>query len=477
MLRRLTFLTVFPLVSFAGSDEIFTGEGTSYTLGQVSSGNCNFMYDPGVGENYAALNNEQWESTHNCGRCAQVSCDDPRCSDTTSTEIVYLVDRCPECKAGDLDLSPTVFKKLTGSDPSRYKIKWSFAACPVQGNIKYCTKTGSSNAWLAIQPANFATGIASVKIANQDVTMVDSCYYYLLVKGSNVEMSAVNVELTSTTGETITEKVNLTVNACIDGMLNFGSSTQQEQVEQVSLPPAAPPTPPAAPSTPPAAAPAPYAAPAPDAAPASPAAAPTPPAATPMPPANPEMFNFDNSKGLDSKAGIVWPVDQSGTNSDLSTLRFGLDQKPLPETRPRFNLLDREKFNAGKVTTISDATQTDQSDTNYNAGEVIVPVDDKSDVSILKSDQSTVETAEQNDGDTPEQIYTKSAAKSSGTSPIIIALIVLAVVGVIALGAIVFAVKKKQLEDKRIDRDEAMIRAFDSFSSPVEINTTNIARI
>ncbi|KAL7681836.1 hypothetical protein Plhal304r1_c054g0139721 [Plasmopara halstedii] len=60
MLRRLTFLTVFPLVSFAGSDEIFTGEGTSYTLGQVSSGNCNFMYDPGVGENYAALNNEQW---------------------------------------------------------------------------------------------------------------------------------------------------------------------------------------------------------------------------------------------------------------------------------------------------------------------------------------------------------------------------------------------------------------------------------
>ncbi|KAG1705411.1 hypothetical protein DVH05_004340 [Phytophthora capsici] len=152
MFRQLSVLaTVIPVMTLAGGDSYFTGDATSYTLGQVSAGNCNFMYDPGVGDNYAALSSEQWDSTLNCGRCAEVSCADSRCSDTTSTQIVYFVDRCPECKEGDLDLSPTVFKTLTGSDPSRYSIKWKFVDCPVSGNIQYCTKSGSSSSWLALK--------------------------------------------------------------------------------------------------------------------------------------------------------------------------------------------------------------------------------------------------------------------------------------------------------------------------------------
>eukprot|EP00644_Phytophthora_capsici_P002701 jgi/Phyca11/105991/e_gw1.11.255.1 len=221
MFRQLSVLATGIPMALAGGDSYFTGDATSYTLGQVSAGNCNFMYDPGVGDNYAALSSEQWDSTLNCGRCAEVSCADSRCSDTTSTQTVYFVDKCPECKEGDLDLSPTVFKTLTGSDPSRYSIKWKFVDCPVSGNIQYCTKSGSSSSWLAVQPANFANGVASVQIANQDVTMVDSCYYFLLNGGSNVDISAVDIQLTSISGETITETLSLTSDKCTEGTSNF----------------------------------------------------------------------------------------------------------------------------------------------------------------------------------------------------------------------------------------------------------------
>ncbi|EGZ14549.1 hypothetical protein PHYSODRAFT_509048 [Phytophthora sojae] len=382
--RQIALLSAaLPAMALAGGDTYFAGEGTSYTLGQVSAGNCNFMYDPGVGDYYAALNSEQWDSTLNCGRCAEVSCADSRCSDTSSTVTVFIVDKCPECSQGDLDLSPTVFKQLTGSDPSRYSIRWKFVDCPVSGNVQYCTKSGSSSSWLAVQPANFANGVASMKIANQDVTMVDSCYYFLLNGGSNVDMSAVDIELTSISGETITETLSLTADKCTDGTASQ-SQTQQQQ-------------------------------------------------------------------------------------SDVSTY-----------------------FNS--LTTNS----TSGSDNDYNAGKVTAATESSSDVSILQSSeadfgktsstkQSDSDSTQQQDdsdsaaqktgSDDTKQANTKSEATSAGTSPVIVTLLVLAVVGCIALAAVAYVTKKKKLNDKRMERDAAMIRSFDTLCSPVHINETNIAAI
>eukprot|EP00644_Phytophthora_capsici_P002683 jgi/Phyca11/563328/estExt2_Genewise1.C_PHYCAscaffold_110687 len=215
-----------PVMALAGGDTYFTGDGTSYTLGQVSAGNCNFMYDPGVGDNYAALNNEQWDSTLNCGRCAEVSCADSRCSDTTSTQTVYIVDRCPECKEGDLDLSPTVFKTLTGSDPSRYSIKWKFFVdCPVSNNVQYCLKTGSSEFWVAVQPANFVSGVQSLSINGQETSVIDSAYYFLIDgSGESVaDLSSVSISLTGVNGEVLEETLSLTADECTEGNKQFSS--------------------------------------------------------------------------------------------------------------------------------------------------------------------------------------------------------------------------------------------------------------
>ncbi|ETI32000.1 hypothetical protein L917_20229 [Phytophthora nicotianae] len=443
-LRQISLLSaVMPAMALAGGDTYFTGDGTSYTLGQVSAGNCNFMYDPGVGDNYAALNNEQWDSTHNCGRCAEVSCDDARCSDTTSTQVVYIVDRCPECKQGDLDLSPTVFKTLTGSDPSRYTIKWKFVDCPVSGNIEYCTKSGSSSSWLAIQPANFANGVASMKIANQDVTMVDSCYYYLLNGGSNVDMSAVSVELTSFSGETVTETLSLTADNCTEGTSNFGASTTQQSSTQQSSTSQTAPAPTTAPTVAPTTAP-----------PTTPAPVPTTAAPTATT-ATPTSYSSSSSSQTQTQQTSYTFTSSSASQS----------QTQQSEVSNYFNRLTNSS-----------------SSTTYKAGKVTAADESGSDVSILQSSEAGVEktsSVQQQDDETDDtkQASTKSAAKSSGTSPVVVALIVLAVVGGIALAAVAYVVKKKKLDDKRIDRDEAMIRSFDTFSSPVEINATNIAKI
>ncbi|KAE8965800.1 hypothetical protein PR003_g23426 [Phytophthora rubi] len=431
--RQIALLSAaLPTMALAGGDTYFTGDGTSYTLGQVSAGNCNFMYDPGVGDYYAALNSEQWDSTLNCGRCAEVSCDDSRCSDTSSTVTVYIVDKCPECSEGDLDLSPTVFKQLTGSDPSRYSIKWKFVDCPVTGNIEYCTKSGSSSSWLAVQPANFANGVASMKIANQDVTMVDSCYYFLLNGGSNVDMSAVDVELTSFSGETITETLSLTADSCTAGTSNFGgSTTKQSSTSQTSQTTSAPAT-----------------------------TAPTPTTPTPTPTTPTPTTAAPASSGSASQS-------QTQQQNEVSTY---------------FNTLTTNSSSG--------------SDSGYTAGKVTAATASSSDVSILQSSEADVDktsstkqsdsnqqqdesdsTSQKSGSDDTNQATTKSGATSAGTSPVIVTLVVLAVVGAIALAAVAYVTKKKKIVEKRIDRDEAMIRSFDTFSSPIRINETNIAAI
>ncbi|GMG15473.1 unnamed protein product [Phytophthora fragariaefolia] len=421
-------------MAIAGGGTYFTGDGTSYTLGHVSAGNCNFKFDPGVGEYYAALNSAQWDSTLNCGRCAEVSCADSRCSDTSSTVTVYIVDQCPGCGDGDLDLSPTVFKQLTGSDPSRYSIRWKFVDCPVSGNIQYCTKSGSSSSWLAVQPANFANGVASVKIANQDVTMVDSCYYFLLNGGSNVDMSAVDIELTSISGETVTETLSLTADNCTVGSSNFGSSTTQSSTSQTS-----------------------------------------------------QSSTSQTSDSSASHAGqsSTSHSRQSSHRTQLTSVSIATTTAPTPTNAEGSNSYTRQQ--QSEVSSF-DVLKSGSSN-KYAAGTVTAASDSSSDVSILQSSeagvcktpavQQRVEAdsikgqVDQKTGSVDTKEATTMAELDSGSSsPMIVALVVVVVVGVIALVAVAYAVKKKMLNDKRADYDNAFARSFDNFGSPVLITAT-----
>ncbi|GMF31337.1 unnamed protein product [Phytophthora fragariaefolia] len=222
-----TLFAAAATLAVTSATEFFTGDGTAYTLGDTTSGNCNMMSSLGFATtDYAALNNEQWDGLQNCGRCAEVTCADSRCTDKTKSVVVQILDRCPECKHGDLDLSPSVFKTLTGSDPSRYTIKWKFVDCPVTGNVNYCLKGGSNNFWTAIQPTNVATGIKSLQINGKATTMLDGAYYYLL-DGSgkaSTDLSKVTVSLMDVNGVSMKDTVSLSAGSCTKGTKQFPSS-------------------------------------------------------------------------------------------------------------------------------------------------------------------------------------------------------------------------------------------------------------
>lgn len=99
-----------------GAEE--SGEATYYDAN--GTGACGF--EPSNDFMVAAMNDEQYDKA-TCGKCVEVT--GPK-----GKAIVRIVDKCPGCDRGDLDLSRTAFSKLANLSAGRIKIKWHMVACP-----------------------------------------------------------------------------------------------------------------------------------------------------------------------------------------------------------------------------------------------------------------------------------------------------------------------------------------------------------
>ena len=129
----------------ACGDAHHSGEGTYYTFAD-GSGNCSFPPTPND-LMVAAINNADYGSSEPCGSCAQIQGPD-------GSVTVRIVDRCPECPAGDLDLSPEAFELIAPLSAGRVDITWQFVPCNVTGPIRYFFKEGSNQWWTAVQIRN-----------------------------------------------------------------------------------------------------------------------------------------------------------------------------------------------------------------------------------------------------------------------------------------------------------------------------------
>lgn len=138
------------------SIETFTGDGTYYAAD--GTGNCGFDASPND-MLVAAMNDPDYAGSLVCGACAHVT--GPK-GDVT----VRIVDRCPECKHGDLDLSQQAFAKLADVSAGRVKISWQLVACDVAGPIQYKFKEGSNQWWTAVQIRNHRYAIGKLEFKN-----------------------------------------------------------------------------------------------------------------------------------------------------------------------------------------------------------------------------------------------------------------------------------------------------------------------
>lgn len=129
------------------------GKATYYNEAD-GSGACSFDPTPGdlmVG----AMNIVDYQSAAACGAC--VAIDGP---DGTST-FVRIVDLCPGCDAGHVDLSPEAFSKLADLSTGVVQITWRYAPCDYPGPVQYKFKEGSNQWWTAVQVRSHAHRIAA----------------------------------------------------------------------------------------------------------------------------------------------------------------------------------------------------------------------------------------------------------------------------------------------------------------------------
>ncbi|CAO3653857.1 unnamed protein product [Mucor fragilis] len=118
-----TTLTTKKAAQTSSSGGKYSGEGTYYDVGLGSCGQTNSN-----SEMVAALNAPQMKNGANpnnnsqCGKSIRVT--NPA---NGKSVTVKLVDTCPPCASGDVDLSPKAFAAIADMDLGRIPIKWDWA--------------------------------------------------------------------------------------------------------------------------------------------------------------------------------------------------------------------------------------------------------------------------------------------------------------------------------------------------------------
>lgn len=198
----------------SGSTPTYTGEGTYYDAN--GDGNC--MFGPSPNDlMVAAMNNPQYNTAAWCG--AYVAVTGPN-----GSTVVQIVDRCPECKSGDLDLSPQAFDKIANRIDDRVSIRWHLVSPALSGPVSYHFKDGSNQWWTAVQVRNHRNPVATFQYKASDGTWktVARTSYNYFVATSGMGSGPFTFRITDIYGNTLTDTVSsLVADATFPGAAQF----------------------------------------------------------------------------------------------------------------------------------------------------------------------------------------------------------------------------------------------------------------
>jgi expansin len=132
----------------------YSGVATFY--GATGAGNCSFEASDDL--MVAAMNQADYENSQACGAFLAVT--GPGGSKVT----VKVVDRCPECPPGALDLSRQAFTRLAPASAGKIAISWTLLSPSSLGPIAYKYKDGSSRYWCGIQVRGNRNPVRSLEV-------------------------------------------------------------------------------------------------------------------------------------------------------------------------------------------------------------------------------------------------------------------------------------------------------------------------
>jgi expansin len=173
-------------------------QGVATYYAADGTGACSF--DPSPEDlMVAAMDAPQWLGSAPCGECVKV--DGPQGSVT-----VRIVDLCPGCETGHLDLSEQAFAAIAPLPQGRVPITWTVMPCDVSGNIAYRFKEGSSQWWTAIQVRNHRLPITKLEWQKSGawVEIPRRDYNYFVVEGG-VGPNPFMVRTTASSGQQLTD--------------------------------------------------------------------------------------------------------------------------------------------------------------------------------------------------------------------------------------------------------------------------------
>ena len=175
-----------------------TGVATYYDA--TGEGACSFDATPNDLD-VAAIDMPEWNGSAPCGECAAVS--GPKGSVT-----VRIVDLCPGCGTGHLDLSMQAFAKIADLSAGRVPITWQVVPCSVSGNLQYRYKEGSSQYWTAIQVRNHRLPVTALEVqvgGGAWRPVARSAYNYFVDAAGVGTQSGFNVRVTASDGQQLVD--------------------------------------------------------------------------------------------------------------------------------------------------------------------------------------------------------------------------------------------------------------------------------
>jgi len=160
--------------------------------------NCSYSSPPADGL-YAALPPAEYASAAACGGYLEVT-------GPHGSVRVKVIDQCPDCATGHIDLSETAFAALAPLSAGLISVSYaSVADPPLPGPVSLEVKQGSSQYWLALLADNAGNPLTAVQVRTSSgwQSLARASYNYWIAS-SGAGTGPFTVRLTDTEGHQVT---------------------------------------------------------------------------------------------------------------------------------------------------------------------------------------------------------------------------------------------------------------------------------
>jgi expansin len=214
-----------------------SGTATHYVLQSLP--NCSYPSPPADGL-FVALSPGEYDNAAACGGYLEVHGPD-------GSVRVEVIDQCPGCAAGHIDLSEAAFSAIAPLNAGQVNVTYQPLVNPsLPGPVSLLVKQGSSQYWLALLAMNTGNPLASVQVQSESgggwYKLVQASYNYWVAQ-SGAGAGPFTVRLTDTQGHVATvQDVALSPGVTQGtGTWMYGAgATTGPALEPASTPPPAP---------------------------------------------------------------------------------------------------------------------------------------------------------------------------------------------------------------------------------------------